>query len=96
LNLFPLAAFRNLNPIALHRLYSTDLNRSRRRERLLLARRLLILLAKDFYRRKWSFPNTRGVLFALRWMDTIFALSKAELSEWYPRFQKEIIEKYGQ
>lgn len=91
---FLLAVFRNLNPVALHRLYSTDLNCSRRRERLLLARRFLILLAKDFYRRKWSFPNARGVLFAFRWMGSIFGMTKAELYEWYPRFQKEMIDKY--
>jgi GT2 family glycosyltransferase len=93
---FLLAVFRNLNPVALHRLYSTDLNRSRRRERLLLARRFLILLAKDFYRRKWSFPDARGVLFALRWMDAILGMSEAELHEWYPRFQKEMIDKHSQ
>jgi GT2 family glycosyltransferase len=34
LPLFLLAAFRNLNPVVLHRLYSTDINRSRHRERL--------------------------------------------------------------
>jgi glycosyltransferase involved in cell wall biosynthesis len=92
---FLLAAFRNLNAIALLRLYSTDLDRSRRRERLLLARRFLILLAKDFYRRKWSFPNARGLLFAYSWMSTIFGMTEIELREWYPRFQQQTIKRYG-
>jgi len=92
---FLLAVFRNLNPVALHRLYSTDLSRSRRRERLLLTRRFLILLAKDFYRQKWSFPNARGVLLAFRLMNSIFKMSETDLNEWYPRFQKEMFKKYG-
>jgi len=89
---FNLAVSRTMNPLALHRLYSTDLARSRRRQRLFLARRFLILLCKDVYRRQWTFPNSRGAMFSLRMLDTIFGKSKVELKEWYPEFQRELMD----
>ena len=90
---FLLALFGNLNPLVLHRLYSSDLKRSRRRERLLLARRFLILVAKDVYQANWSFPNARGIMLAFRRINVVFGMDKTQLNEWYPRFQKEMIEK---
>jgi glycosyltransferase involved in cell wall biosynthesis len=95
LNLFLLAALRNLNQVALHRLHSTDISRSRLKLHRMMARRFLILLAKDVYRRKWSFPNARGILFAFRWMDPVLNMSEAELRDWYPLFQQKAFERYG-
>jgi GT2 family glycosyltransferase len=95
LSLFLLAAFRNLNQVALHRMHSTNISRSRRNLRRLMARRCLILLAKDVYRRKWSFPNVRGIIFAFRWTDPLLDMSETQLSDWYPSFQQKVFERYG-
>jgi GT2 family glycosyltransferase len=90
---FVVAALGNLTPLVLHRIYSTDLNRSRKRSRGLLWRRSLILLAKDLSKRKWSLPNARGIWFARRWLEHVFSQSEPELRAWYPEFQKKLIEK---
>ncbi len=90
---FVVAMLGNLNPLVLHRLYSTDLKRSRRRSRSLLARRFLILLSKDVARRQFSLPNARGILGAWRWLGYVFSRSEVELRAWYPVFQKQLIEQ---
>ena len=95
LSLFLLAAFRNLNQVALHRLHSTDVSRSRRNLRRMMARRFFILLAKDVYRRTWSFPNARGIMFAFSWIDPVLDMSETELNDWYPSFQQKAFESYG-
>jgi GT2 family glycosyltransferase len=92
---FVVAALGNLNPLVLHRLYSTDLRRSRRRARGLLWRRFWILLAKDLSRLRLSLPNARGIVFAWRWLGRIFAKTEAELRAWYPAFQKQLLEQYA-
>jgi GT2 family glycosyltransferase len=92
---FVVAALGNLNPLVLHRLYSTDLRRSRRRSRGLLWRRFWILLAKDLSRLRLSVPNARGIMFAWRWLGRVFAKTEAELRSWYPAFQKELIERHA-
>jgi len=92
---FVVAALGNLNPLVLHRLYSTDLARSRRRLRGLLWRRFWILLAKDLSRLRLSLPNARGILYAWRWLRTIFSLSEAQLRGWYPQFQKQLVDAYA-
>jgi hypothetical protein len=89
------AALGSLYPMVLHRLHSTDPDRSRRRQRRLLARRFLIQLCKDLYRRQWSLPNARGIWFSWGRLNEIFAKNEAELKEWYPDFQKELIDKYS-
>jgi glycosyltransferase involved in cell wall biosynthesis len=91
---FVVAALGNLNPLVLHRLYSTDLARSRRRSRGLLWRRFWILLAKDLSKLRLSLPNARGILFAWRRLGSTFARSEADLRAWYPAFQKELIDKH--
>ena len=88
---FVVAALGNLNPLVLHRLYSTDLRRSRRRSRGLLFRRFWILLAKDLSRLRLSLPNARGILYAWRCLGRIFSKSESEVRAWYPQFQKELI-----
>jgi GT2 family glycosyltransferase len=92
---FVVAALGNLNPLVLHRIYSTDLARSRRRSRGLLWRRFWILLAKDLSRLRLSIPNGRGILFAWRWLGRIFAKTEPELRTWYPEFQKQLIARYS-
>ena len=92
---FVVAALGNLNPLVLHRIYSTDLKRSRRRSRNLLWRRFFILVFKDLARRKLSLPNARGILFAWRRLGCVFAQSEPDLRAWYPGFQKQLIERYS-
>jgi GT2 family glycosyltransferase len=88
---YVVAALGNLTPLVLHRIYSTDLALSRRRSRTLLRRRFLISLAKDLSRGRFSVPNARGIWFARRWRKRVFAQSEAELRQWYPEFQKQLI-----
>src|SRR5262249_51153512 len=95
LNPFVVAALGNLNPLVLHRLYSTDPTRSRRRSRNLLLRRTLILLAKDLSRGRLTVPNARGALFALRQLDRILTMHEDDLRAWYPSFQQQLIDKYA-
>lgn len=95
MNPFVVTALGNLNPLVLHRIYSTDLERSMRLSRKLLARRTLILMTKDLMQRDFSFPSVRGILFAQRWMGQIFAKSPAELRVWYPEFQLRLIDGYS-
>lgn len=92
---FVVAALGNLNPLVLHRLYTTDLARSRRRSRGLLWRRFWILLAKDLSRLRLSLPNARGILFAWRHLGVIFRKTEAELRAWYPDFQKRLLAAYS-
>jgi glycosyltransferase involved in cell wall biosynthesis len=87
------ALLGNLNPLVLHRLYSTNLKRSRRRLVRLMARRFFILLCKDLASRKMSLPNARGLMAAWGQLDYVFSRSEAHLRAWYPEFQKRLIEK---
>ncbi len=93
---YVVTALGNLTPLVLHRIYSTDPERSKKRCRQLLRRRFLILLAKDLSKRQLSLPNARGILFARRWVDKVFAQTEAELRAWYPGFQKQLIEQHSQ
>ncbi|MGD1278307.1 MAG: glycosyltransferase [Tepidisphaeraceae bacterium] len=93
LDRFVVAALGALNPLVLHRLYSTDLNRSRRRLRRMMARRMLILLGKDLSQGRFALPNVRGMLYAWRRMDEVFARSPEELRVWYPQVQKDLVDQ---
>jgi GT2 family glycosyltransferase len=86
------AALGALNPVVLHRIYSTDLDRSRRRLRLLMLRRTAIFILKDLSQGNWGLPNSRGMIFALRRLKELFSKTPEELRSWYPQFQKELVE----
>lgn len=92
---FVVAALGSLNPLVLHRIYSTDLNRSMRKSRLLLLRRACIGFFKDLSRGQLSVPNVRGILFALRAMPSIFARDEHTLRQWYPAFQMQLIDRWA-
>jgi glycosyltransferase involved in cell wall biosynthesis len=92
---FVWAAFNMLNPVVLHALYSTDRRRSRMLHRRMLARRVLISVAKDLYYRRWTMPTARGALLALSMVGTIFRKSEQELRAWYPQFQAEKYKRAG-
>jgi len=82
------------NPMALHRVYGQDQDRSRTESYRLLRRRLIIELTKDLCNGSVSFPRTRGVLIALKAARTIFGKSVDELRLWYPQFQHTLIRSY--
>ena len=92
---FVWAVFNMLNPVVLHALYSTDRQRSRMLHRRMLARRVLISLAKDVYYRRWTMPTTRGALLALSMVGAVFRKSEQELRVWYPQFQAEVYNRAG-
>ena len=92
---FVWAVFNMLNPVALHALYSTDRRRSKILHRRMLARRVLISLAKDVYYRRWTMPTARGALIALSMVGTVFRKSEQQLRTWYPQFQAEFYKRAG-
>ena len=61
----------------------------------MLARRVLISMAKDVYYRRWTMPTTHGALRALSMVGTIFGKSEQELRTWYPQFQAELYKRAG-
>jgi GT2 family glycosyltransferase len=89
---YAVAALGALNPVVLHRIYSTDLDRSRRRLRRLMLRRTAIFILKDLSQGRFGFPNARGMIFALRRLKELFAKTPEELRSWYPQFQKDLVE----
>jgi glycosyltransferase involved in cell wall biosynthesis len=87
---FVWATCNMLNPVVLNALHSTDRRRSRILHRRMLARRVLISVAKDVYYRRWTMPTTRGALLALSMVGPVFRKSEQELRTWYPQFQAEL------
>jgi glycosyltransferase involved in cell wall biosynthesis len=92
---FVWAVFNMLNPVALHALYSTDRRNSRILHRRMLARRVLISVAKDVYYKRWTMPTARGALVALSMVGAVFRKSEHELRTWYPQFQAELYDRAG-
>lgn len=92
---FVVVALGSLNPLVLHRIYSTDLKRSMRRSRVLLIRRACIGLLKDLSGGRFSVPNVRGIFFALKMMRSVFSKDERTLRQWYPAFQMELIQRYA-
>jgi len=80
-----------MNPMVLHRLYSTDPVWACRRMRTILWRRLLIEGLKDIHRRDWSMPRLRGIRLALRRYRTICQLSPEDIRTWYPDHQRSLL-----
>jgi len=87
------AALGALNPAALHVVHSIDRERSLRETRRLLRRRFLIHFIKDLTLRQWTIPTARGLLFAMRNLDAVFAQSPDEIGAWYASFQERLIEE---
>ncbi|MEM6394594.1 MAG: glycosyltransferase family A protein [Planctomycetota bacterium] len=85
-------ALGQIGPLVLHRVYSTDQKRSKKRSAALTRRRLMIGLLKDLKQKQWSFPNARASWLALRQIKPIFKMTRDELEAWYPAFQKQLIE----
>ena len=48
---------------------------------------------KDLLSRRWDFPQFRGVLVVMREWRKVLKTDVAALDEWYPPFQKRILEE---
>ncbi len=88
---FSREALCNIGPLVLHRFYSSDQARSKKLSRSLLRRRSIIGLLKDIKAKEFDLPRFKGGRFALRQINRVFSMSKAELEAWYPGFQKDVI-----
>ena len=53
---------------------------------------LLIGLAADVYRGRWALPTFRGYLFGLSKINEIINISKDKINDYYPRYQRELIQ----
>jgi glycosyltransferase involved in cell wall biosynthesis len=65
------------------------------RYRTMLARRLLSETLKDLLARRWGLPQVAGVMIAIRSWREVFATPAERLDDWYPAFQKRLIERTG-
>lgn len=65
------------------------------RYRVMLWRRLLAEVLKDGLSRRWRFPQAAGVLTAMRYWREVWRRSPAELDDWYPELQKNILDEIG-
>ncbi|HEY7116021.1 MAG TPA: glycosyltransferase family 2 protein [Tepidisphaeraceae bacterium] len=83
---------RYLNFMSLHVLHSTDVKRSRRLYRQFLWRRVISEALADLSKRRWGMPRARGTWRALRMLPAMFARSAREMREWYPQFQRKVID----
>jgi glycosyltransferase involved in cell wall biosynthesis len=80
-----------MNQAVCLRRYSNDLTRDRDRFYRLTARRIVAEFFKDGLSRRWTFPQVRGLLSALKYSPHVFKLSDEDLEHWYPYFQKALI-----
>ncbi|MCC5887212.1 MAG: glycosyltransferase [Gammaproteobacteria bacterium] len=80
-----------LNKAVMTRRHSSDLLRDRRRCYRLAFRFLVAETLKDALALRWSFPQTRGVLAALRHVRTALRIPLPELRQWYADMQRSIL-----
>ncbi len=88
---FSREALCNIGPLVLHRFYSSDQARSKKESRKLLWRRSIIGLIKDLKAKEFDLPRFKGGRFAIKQINRIFKMNKAQLEAWYPDFQREVI-----
>lgn len=93
LSTFTVGALANLNPIVLHRFYSSDEKLSQARLWRCLAHRFLVSSVKELSAKQWKLPRTRGTAYAALWFPTIWMLEREELERWYPEFQGELTQQ---
>lgn len=91
LSVFASTALGALNPLVLHASFGSDRAYSSTANRHLLRRRFAIQLLKDLNLKSWTLPRARGILFALRRLDEVFAQDPAKLHAWYRDLQARLI-----
>lgn len=89
---YTVAALTVLNPAFLQRFYGRDIHRLRRQWKWMVSRRIFIYFLKELADQRWSFASTRGALYGLRQLDTIYSKSPQELEEFYPALQAQLID----
>lgn len=88
---FKVSALSALNQALCLRKHSNDLKRNSQLFYRLMARRIFAEFLKDALSRRWSLPQARGLLVALKYSHKLFALPDQELGEWYTGFQHEFL-----
>ncbi len=88
---YTVAGLGVLNPLMMHRLYSTDRQRSKVRHRALLRRRLLIEALKDISAKRWSLPRARGIFFGLRQLDRVLDVADENIDSLYEELQDRLL-----
>jgi GT2 family glycosyltransferase len=83
-----------LNPVVLHGIYSTDKARSKEQLRRQMRRRMMFLALKDLEAGRLTLPSARGVCEAMNNLDAAMNKPAPELREWYPQFQKSLVERF--
>lgn len=91
LSQYTVTALAALNPAVLQQFYSTNLRQSHQRWTKIIQRRLLIYFLKDFFEKKWTFPRTRGIVYAVSKLEEIYTKSPQELQDFYPQLQETLI-----
>jgi GT2 family glycosyltransferase len=81
-----------LNALVLHRLHSSDQRLSISRYRSFLVKQFFVQGLRDLAAKSWSFPRARGVLSAVGQFRRVFTSSPQGLRQWYPSFQKELLQ----
>jgi GT2 family glycosyltransferase len=92
LTTFQVTVLAALNPAVLQRLYGRDPIRLFYQWRRIIWHRLFINLLRDLENRNWLFPRTRGIAYSLMKIGQIYARSAEELAQWYPSFQRNLLE----
>lgn len=82
-----------LNQVFFLKKNSDNLNRDRLRFYLLMLRRLVAEFIKDIFNQRWSLPQVRGLLIALKYSLPMFAMHPLKLEAWYPRLQEQLIQQ---
>ncbi len=83
-----------LNQVALHRLNSSDLARSRKLLPKMFWHQVVVDAIKDILVWRWTLPSARGVLIGLKYHKVIFNMDSKELRRWYPKFQQDLVNRF--
>ncbi|MDG2053637.1 MAG: glycosyltransferase [Phycisphaerales bacterium] len=85
--------FQLLNMLVFLKKNASQPNQWTRRYKWMLRRRLFGEFIKDTMTRRFSYPQASGVFFVMRRWRKVWNKDAPELTDWYPQFQKEILER---
>jgi GT2 family glycosyltransferase len=88
---FKIAVLSAMNQALCIRKHSENLVRCKYQYYFLISRRVIAESMKDAFSRRWSLPQARGLLVALRYSRQLFSLPDHELGEWYVQFQQKLL-----
>jgi hypothetical protein len=89
---FTVATLGAINPLFMHRLYSSDRERSVRRSRRMLARRIAIEAIEDMRSKDFTFPRARGYAFGLCQVRRILHVADEQFDALYEYLQNRAID----